>query len=428
MLKYIPETNGASASSKFRATRLILLIVGIVLLALWAAIWTISVGKNHLAIGNCTYIPSIPNLGCDLNINYYATRFWIAGGDPYQGGFLKGIEPFKYDHPPLVLALFSWCNLIPHNTAVILWFFVQTAVFSLAVFLCRRSRNELDLFNVPLPLLLAAALFSFPVLCEMQQGNWNMLVLLFLILTVWSLRGRSLSCDFLAGAFAGVAAWIKIYPALILLGLLAFRRWRAAGVFGVAVLLIGLADVPEALKFAENIKETARFTPDFFGAFCSWSHTVSGSWSLICSDIHLKWLRRLPGTAGWGLLVFPLVLWVSYRVAKAPDPSRLLYPYFLWLIASATYLPPVANDYSLFFLPLAALAVWDRRDKVFVHVLMAFMLIWWQPIRLPVSIEFLYYSKLVSLGSVAFILVIRALDQNQMEHQGDRINFSLHGV
>jgi hypothetical protein len=224
----------------------------------------------------------------------------------------------------------------------------------------------------------------------------------------------------LTGSFAGIAAWIKVYPALFLFGLLALRRWRAAGFFVAVVLLIGLADVRGTMAFAENIQESARrATPDIDGSFILWSHTVSGSWLLFCRNIHLNWLEHLPGTVGWALLVFPLVLWVSYWIAKVPDPSRLLYPYFLWLAASATYLPPIANDYSLFFLPLAALAVWDRRDKVFIHVLMAFMLIWWQPIWLPVSSKFLYYCKLVSLGSAALILVIRAWEQIKLGHLGE---------
>jgi hypothetical protein len=384
------------------------------MLALWAAIWIISAKKNQLTMWFNTSIPTLPtkpDLDCDFDINYYATRAWIGGSDPYQG-FLKGAGYFKYDHPPLVLALFSWCSWIPHNWAALLWFCVQTAVFSLAVFLCWRSRRELDLYDFPLPLLLAAVLFSYPVLFEMERGNWNMLVLLFLLLTVWSLHGRSLWCDSLAGAFSGIAAWIKIYPALILLGLIALKRWRVACFFGIAVLLIGLADVSETLKFVENIKQTAQITPDRCGCFSPWSHTISGCWLLFCNNVHLKWLGLLPGTLGWGLLVFPVILWVSYWVAKVADPSRLLYPYSLWLIASATYLPPVANDYSLFFLPLAALAVWDPRDKKFIHILMVLMLIWWQPIWLPISAKFLWLSKLISLGSVGLILVFRAWEQN----------------
>jgi hypothetical protein len=412
----IPETNRASAGSSERKTRLGLAIGGLVLLAFWVAVWAISVKKNHLAMGKFTYIPPFPILGCDFDINYYAIRTWIAGGDPYQGYLRKGIGPSdyfacKYDHPPMVLPLFSWCILAPHQIALILWLAIQTAVFSLAVFTCWRNRKEMGLFSIPRPLLLAVTLFSYPVLCEMERGNWNVLVLFFLLGTVWALQGRSLARDFLAGGCAGIAAWIKVYPALFVFGLLALRRWRAAVFFGLTVLLIGLADVQGAQNFSANIKESAQLTPDFLGHFSPWSHTISGSWLLFCRDVQLKWLERLPGTAGWGLLVFPLILWVSYWVAKAPEPTRLLYPYFLWLAASATYLPPIANDYNLFFLLLAALAVWDCRDKIIIHVLMIFLLIWWQPIWLIGSGKFLYYSKLASLGITALILTIRAREQ-----------------
>lgn len=416
----LAEIHGPSGSMPQKIYR-ILLIAGLVLLAFWAAIWTISWNKNHLVIGQYTHIPCFPYLSCDFDINYYAARTWIEGGDPYQS-LVKGLA-FKYEHPPLVLVLFSWCSLIPHRTAVILWFIMQTAVFSVAVFTCWRSRNKLDLFDVPLPLLLAAILFSFPVLFEMERGNWNMLVLLFLLVTAAALRGRSLGCDLLAGAFAGIAAWIKIYPALFLIGFLALRRWRAAGFFGIVVLLIGLSDVQGALAFAENIKESAKsLTPDYDGSFISWSHTISGSWLLFCRNTHLSWLGHLPGAAGWGLLVFPVVLWVSYWISRVPDPSHLVYPYLLWLIASATYLPPIANDYSLFFLPLAALAVWDYRDKAIVHVLMAFMIIWWQPLWPPLSSKLFHYCKLISLVSVGLILVIRAWEQIKIAHQDEYAN------
>jgi hypothetical protein len=171
----------------------------------------------------------------------------------------------------------------------------------------------------------------------MERGNWNILVLFFLLLAVGALRGRSLSSELLAGACAGIAAWIKVYPALFVIGFVALRRWRAVGFFGVVVLLIGLANFRGVLEFAENIKESARTsTPDYEGGFIAWSHTVSGSWSLFCRNIRLSLLEHLPGTAGWGLLVFPLVLWVSYCIARVPYPSRLIYPCFLWLIASAT--------------------------------------------------------------------------------------------
>jgi hypothetical protein len=62
----------------------------------------------------------------------------------------------------------------------------------------------------------------------------------------------------------------------------------------------------------------------------------------------------------------------------------------------------------LIFLPLAALAVWDRRDPVGVHVLMAYMLLWWQPYRLPIGPKLLLLTKLLALVAVGVSLVARA--------------------
>jgi hypothetical protein len=69
---------------------------------------------------------------------------------------------------------------------------------------------------------------------------------------------------------------------------------------------------------------------------------------------------------------------------------------------------PVSNDYNLFFLPMAALAAWDRRDPVFVHVLMGMFLFWWQPMQLPISPEMLFILKIVGLYAIGVSVAIRA--------------------
>src|SRR5579871_3438461 len=134
------KNRGALMRFESGALQKVLLLVGFVLLTLWTAIWVKSVRKNHLETQKYSYIPAMPFLDVDFDINYYATRTWIAGGNPYQGYLRKGIGQLeaicKYDHPPVVLALFAWCLLVPHKLAVILWFFIQTTVFSVAVYLC----------------------------------------------------------------------------------------------------------------------------------------------------------------------------------------------------------------------------------------------------------------------------------------------------
>ena len=70
-----------------------------------------------------------------------------------------------------------------------------------------------------------------------------------------------------------------------------------------------------------------------------------------------------------------------------------------------------ANDYSLVFLPLAALAVWDRRDPLMVHVALGLLLLWWQPLALPIDARLLFVIKFLGLGAVGACLVRRASQQ-----------------
>jgi hypothetical protein len=389
-----------------------LTIAGLALLALWAVWWAVSIPSNKLVAGERTWVPSWHWLGCDFDINYHGSRAWLAGSDPYQG-YHKGTEELPYDHPPLVLALFSWCGLLSHQAAVLVWLSALALIAVLGGVACWRHRARLGLTNVPLPFILAAVLLSYPVLFEMERGNWNMLALLLIVLGAWALRSSTLGGDYLAGLCLAVAAWIKVYPGLLLLGLLALRRWRAATVCVAAGLAIGLVNVTGALEFAANIRESAiRSTPDLHGGFFTCSHTLSGCWNLFCSHLGLSWPANVPGAAGWGIVVLPQVLWVSRRVRLAADGARLIYPYLLWLTAAATFLPAIANDYNLFFLLLAALAVWDRRDPVLVHVLMASVVLWWQPLALPAQASFLWLCKLIGLATVAVSLIRRAREQS----------------
>src|SRR5262249_23321140 len=112
---------------------------------------------------------------------------------------------------------------------------------------------------------------------------------------------------------------------------------------------------------------------------------------------------------------------VSYYVGRCPRGAALYYPYLTWLTAVATFLPAIANDYNFAALPLAALAVWDRRDPLPVQVLLAFLLLWWQPIRLPVGAELLFTFKALGVVAVGWCLVSRAREQRVEAAVEDRV-------
>ena len=93
------------------------------------------------------------------------------------------------------------------------------------------------------------------------------------------------------------------------------------------------------------------------------------------------------------LVLIPLLAWTTFHVFWSPRREALAYPFLIWVTALGCFVPLGANDYSLVFLPIAALAVWDQHDPVFVHVGLVALLFWWQPFGLPIDGSVLLASK-----------------------------------
>jgi hypothetical protein len=109
-------------------------------------------------------------------------------------------------------------------------------------------------------------------------------------------------------------------------------------------------------------------------------------------------------------LLLPLAGWVALRVTRSQKGTELAYPLTLWLVALATFLPKVAADYNLVFLPLAILATWDRRERPAVHLGMVLALLALQPFRFDASARFLFLCKLSGLVAVGLSLVREAAE------------------
>ncbi len=400
--------------SKAALARLsVLAIVGLALLALWGLWWKSSLRHNRLVHGQHTQVPAFSFLHLDFLHNYHASRHWLAGGDPY-------VEPFgdpldrKLCYPPMVLPAFAWCGWLSPRAAVAVWLAGLTALAGLGGVLAWRCRRELGLYSLPLPFVLAAVLWSMPVLFALERGNFDLLVLLFVAPAVWGLRGRTLLHDTVAGGCLAAAAVLKLYPAFLVLALVPLRRLRALGFCVAAGLLLGLPGWGYLPEFRANLQAfiTQAEQGGMAGVVHGKAHTLSTFWKPLWSGTPLARLTAVPGKLGAVLLLAPLVVWVSYRVYRRPD-GRLVWPYLVWLAAAATFLPQVSYDYNLVFLPLAALAVWDRRDPVWVHVLFAFCLLWWQPLALPIGPRLLLIFKYLGLVAAAASLARRAVELAQ---------------
>jgi len=108
------------------------------------------------------------------------------------------------------------------------------------------------------------------------------------------------------------------------------------------------------------------------------------------------------------VVVLAAASFVCARVWRCRGAAPLTYPLLLWIIGLASCVPVIANDYSLVFLPVAAVAVWSRKDPALVQAGLLLSLVWWQPVALPINAVLLLVLKLCALASVGGCIVLRA--------------------
>jgi hypothetical protein len=390
------------------------------LLVVWGLWWFNSLRRDKFVSGHYTWFGQIPYLGGDFIYHIdRPSRIWVAGGDAYAP--VPGNETLRCAYPPLVLRLFAWTSLLSPSTAKVIWIVTLGLMAGAGALSARRTREKLGLDVVPATLCLAAFLFSTPILFEIERGQCNMLVMFFVMIALYFMRSdKIISCS-IAGILLALAMWTKLYPGLLLVGVIALRRWRVLPSFLVTGGAIGLLDRELFARAMANMRFLVPYTIPSKKGFYVDTHSLSSSWAVLLEGTKLGWLGRIPGTIASVALLSPFLLWISYRVYRCPDRSRLAFPYLMWLLALSTFIPAVAVDYNLLFLPLAALAVWDRRDPVIVHLAMGWLLLWWQPIGLPIDGRMMLVFKLVGLASVAVSLHCRARELTLATPQRSRI-------
>ena len=395
-----PREASAEPPRPNRNRQAMLVTVGAVLLMLVAWWWFETLRRGHMPLAQHTRIPAWRFLGLDFLHNYWGVRVWVAGGNPYHTeiGDWRG----KYAYPPIALPLFSWSALFSEAVAVRIWMGVVTAIVAVGAWMAWRVRRTLDVARLPLVLILAAALCSMPVLFATERGQADAVCLAMILLAalLWR-RPSTWTTDIAIGVCIAVAAWVKIYPAVLVPALLVLRRPRAFAVAVAAAVLMGVVPYQatldsfrasaqgERMGFVTEIRSWltdpnhVRARAGGYGLISVDSHSLTTYWGRFWDHFGLTRLAAMPGLLGAALVLAPPALWVSFRVWRSPGRASLAYPYLLWLAALATFGLPVSYDYNLISLPLAALAVCDRRDPPIVAAALIGMSAWWQPFRVP---------------------------------------------
>jgi hypothetical protein len=170
--------------------------------------------------------------GFDFRDFHWAARLFIDGTAPWQWDRFVAPPlsvllalPFASLHPVKAIQIFFTLNVMAILGGLVLY----TKSFLL-------ESPKFVFFSMGL-----SCLFSFPVIFLLQRGNIDGIVFFLLALGVFcAAKGSDWKKDLFSGLAFSAAIHLKIYPVLIYLPILAFRRWRLAIVTTVFLGFIGM--------------------------------------------------------------------------------------------------------------------------------------------------------------------------------------------
>lgn len=285
-------------------------------------------------------------LGNDFSFFYRAAERLASGLDPYQvQGFVT---------PPSLSRFLASAGIssLPFEIAAQGMFLmtigclIAALTISVQFFLPAETRSRRDAFLLGLLLLVT----GYPTYFLVDRGNVDGLVVLFVSLFLAFLaqakRYRE-EKELAAGLCLGIAAAIKVYPVLLLLPVLIYRRWRIVLGFSVALSVCVAAD-PEAWTYFVTTRAGERIS--WFGlnecagifTFFGLVNELAKLW--FAADWGTKWI----GTASLGTLaVFLGVLAIQdLRRARKAGPGEIWRAVVLYIPFTVT-LPQLAYSYML---------------------------------------------------------------------------------
>ena len=312
--------------------------------------------------------------------NMIDLRVYVDGAGHLTDGtlydFSSGASALPFTYPPFSALIFKPLYWLPWTVTRVIWQVASVAALAAIIYLTLRlmgragPRAESRLESLPGVVITGTALAMWlePVRTNFNYGQIN------LFLAVLVLGGAVSTADWVAGAGVGLAAGIKLVPAITGVYYLLQRRFGAivwALVFFLATVALMLAIIPNETRryFTKLILDPGRTGPVYSAINQSWrgalsrlaGHDVSTSWLVACALTLLigVWaasaaLRSGDRTAALlatqftGLLIspiawshhwiwlLPLLIWGLFGLRRASRVVRVLMG--CWLIAGYSFL------------------------------------------------------------------------------------------
>jgi alpha-1,2-mannosyltransferase len=291
--------------------------------------------------------------GSDFASYYHALQLALDGGNPYWADILrtKGVHPFLYP-PPFLLAV-SWAGPLSLSAATTGMFLLNELLLVGCLIVLRRG------FGAAPWILLAIYAAYTPLIDNQLNVQANLLALLPALAGLAVAERR----PYLGGALVGVAAMLKMSPAILLLIWVIQGRWRpiaaAAGTaVALSILALPVVGPREQLSFYQSVLP-AFGEGQFYGLSVPISTPLNHS---IAEVLNRFWPGPSPTQLAPGvsevtqlLLLAALGLW-GWRARRASAGDLLpLGALFVIMTIAPTY--TFEHHLSFLLLPLVLVAI-----------------------------------------------------------------------
>jgi alpha-1,2-mannosyltransferase len=303
-------------------------------------------GMTALAVGVGVFVAVIPGHRgwFDVGVYYGAVHHWAAGGQLYE--YLRPGTPYGFTYPPFAalcmapVLLGSWHGAVAASVVLNLAAVGLLLHWLVGPIAARRGWNRWY------PLGVAGCLLALlqPVRDTVSFGQVNLLLVVLVMSDVRRLldgRGRT------AGVGIGLAAAIKLTPALFIVHLLLVRRWRAALVATGTATLATLA----AAVFAPEASLT-------FWTDTVWDTGRVGSLAYVSNQSLRGAVARLgEPVVVWAVAVLVVLAVWAYRLRLAARHGDELAGFALTGSASCLISPVTWVHHLVWLLPALAVLV-----------------------------------------------------------------------
>jgi alpha-1,2-mannosyltransferase len=270
----------------------------------------------------------------------------LSRDDLYDFAHVTGDGPLPFTYPPFAAVVFYPLHFLPFVLTAILWQLLSIAALYLAIRSCFQLLRGPGASAAPRRLAIGwtvLAMWAEPVRVTLDLGQVNLFLLLAALLAARSTRWG------ISGLLIGVAAGIKLTPAIGGLYLLARRRWAAA-LWSAAVFVATMG-----ISYAIAAHQTRRYFTTLLGdanrigpVGSVWNQSLRGTISRFAGhDVATGW----PWLAAAGIVAVLAVL--AWRTLSSGDllgamlmvqllglmlsPISWLH-HFVWLIPLALWL------------------------------------------------------------------------------------------